>query len=207
LGGPLGLTDRDVIAGFQPDIENITTNVVAEPSPDRTGWQVRGDSTLGTDLVAKFTRSLFRKSNGDLVAYHIRLDVDPFFQDLRYATRLLKASFALYQRIGVSYVQLDAVGDGTIVWPRMGWSLHGQGIATVHDEISRCYIMRHGAAPPVDFPLTMFGPDVLELQDEAQNRLGEEALTNLARSHQEISMRLYLDNDRALAALHRRGIV
>lgn len=101
---PFGLTSIDVEAGFRPDLEDVVTNVTATTHPDGNGWSVRGDTTVGTDLVATFTRSTYTGRDG-IVAKHIRLDATPHFQGQGYAKSLLKASFRLYQHIGVAYVE------------------------------------------------------------------------------------------------------
>jgi hypothetical protein len=123
---PLGLTEREVEAGFRPNIEEITTNVVVTPCPEVEGWFIRGDSTQGTELVATFSRKLYQTQEG-IVAQHARIDVEPYFQDEGNAEARLRVSFELYERIGVIFVELDATQDGALVWPRLGWSLHGGG--------------------------------------------------------------------------------
>jgi len=194
------------VAGFVPDIENAVTNVTASPFQNGKGWHIRGDTTSGTDLVAKFSRSIYL-SKGSIVAKHIRLDVDEYYQYGGYAKSLLAASFTLYKRLGVAYVELDAVGDGLLVWSKFGWSLHGPSISEVHSEIVYSYSQLHAERPPDDFALPLYGPDLLELEDFDGNRIGEQTMINLARSHREVSMRLYMNSDRSLAELAKRGIV
>ncbi len=204
--GPFGLTALRVEAAFIPDIDDAVTNVNVSPHSDGYGWAVSGDTTIGTDLVATFTRRIYEGPNG-IIARHIRLDVSPYYQGRGYAKALLRASFRLYAQLRIAHVELDSVGDGSLVWPRLGWSLHGPSIREVHEEIGYVYSSHHGRRPPVDFPIAVFGPDILELEDHAGNRVGEEALIRFARSSREISMRLYPRNARAAASLHRHGIL
>jgi hypothetical protein len=202
----LGLTQHEVEVGFQPDLDDMITNVVARPHPNGNGWFIRGDTTQEPDLVAKFSRRMYRGSQG-IIAQHIRLDVEPYFQDSRYAKALLKASFALYQRIGVVFVEMDAVQAGVVVWSRLGWSTHGPGIGIVQEEIERTYYALHGERPPASFSCLQFGPDIFDLEDSDGNRIGEETLQRLGRSSEEISMRLHLSHARATAVLRKRDIV
>lgn len=205
----LGVTRHEVVAAFYPDVDDSTTNVVATAHRAGHGWSIVGNTTIGTDLVASFKRSIYQGPgpSGLLVASHLRLDVEPLFQQSGYAKALLTQSFALYKRLKVAYVELNAVEDGALVWPRLGWSLHGPSISEVHAEIIYTYAGRHGVRPPASFQLPIFGPDILELEDGTGWRVGEEALKNFARSNREISMRLYLSSHRAIASLSRRGMV
>jgi hypothetical protein len=205
--GPLGLTALEVEAAYIPAIENIVTNVVAKPMPNGKGWLVTGDSTTGTDLVAKFARSIYENKRGEIVVRHTRIDVDSYYRWGGYAKALLSANLPFYQRIGAEYIELDAAGDGTLVWPRYGWSLHGASIADVQTEIVYTYSMRHKTRPPDSFTLPIFGPDILALEDHEGNRIGLETLKGLAVSSREISMRLHLKQDRPLAVLRQRGII
>lgn len=204
--GLLGLTQEEVELGFQSDLDDMTTNVVARPHRGGNGWFIRGDTTQSTDLVATFSRRIYKGEQG-IIAQHIRLDVDPYFQDRGYSKQLLKASFALYQRIGVVYVEMDAVQDGVLVWSRLGWSTHGSGIALVQDEIVQTYRAIHGVPPPPTFAISQFGPDVYDLVDDLGNRIGFTSLQRIAYSSQEVSMRLHLASARAMAVLHDSGIV
>lgn len=206
--GPLGLTRLDVEAAFIPNaFEDMATNVVATPTPNGKGWTVKGDSTLGTDIVATFSRLLYQNERHEVIIRHIRIDVDPYFQWQGYAKSLLSANMPLYQRIGAEYIELDAVGSGALVWPRYGWALHGQSIAEVHSEIGYAYTARHKSKLPDTFEISVFGPDILALEDHEGYRIGLETLKRLAVSNREIHMRLYLKQQRPLAVLKRRGIL
>ena len=205
--GPLGVTRIEVQAAFLPNIEDLVTNVVASAMSGGQGWNVKGDSTFGTDLVATFTRSLYVNARGEAVVRHVRIDVAPHYQWGGYAKALLTASMPLYQRIGAAYIELDAVDAGTLVWPRYGWSLHGRSITEVQAEIIHAYSARHKRRPPKSFLMPIFGPDILLLEDHEGYRIGLETLKALARSSREIRMRLYLKEPRPLAVLRQRGIL
>ncbi len=171
------------------------------------GWSISGDTTIRTDLVATFERSLYERDDGTRVARHTRIDVEGPFKYQGYAKALLAKSFAFYRSIDVRYVELDAVGEGALLWPRWGWSLHGPSINEVHEEIDFVYRGLHGLRIPPEIRLPIFGPDILGLQDHVGNAIGEAALTQFARSSREIAMRLNLSHLEALAELRRRGIV
>src|ERR1700736_223589 len=143
----------------------------------------------------------------EVVIRHVRIDVAPHYQWSGYARALLTANMPLYQRIGADYIELDAVGAGTLVWPRYGWSVHGRSISEVQAEIIYAYSARHKRRPPTSFPIPIFGPDILLLEDHEGYRIGLETLKALATSNREIRMRLYLKQPRPLAVLRQRGIL
>ena len=184
----------------------MVSRVEARPYANGKGWAIRGDTTQETDLVAEFSRSIYEKA-GVIVARHTNLRVAGYFQYKGYSKALLTSCFPLYRRIRVAYIELEAVDHGALVWPRLGWSLHGASIGEVHAEIGNLYAARHRRRPPNEFDMPLFGPDVLELEDHEGFRIGEETLKTFARSGREISMRLYLASSRALAGLARRGIL
>ena len=96
------MTRLDVEAAFIPNaFEDMATNVVATPTPNGKGWTVKGDSTLGTDIVATFSRLLYQNERHEVIIRHTRIDVDPYFQWQGYAKSLLSANMPL-KRLAVS---------------------------------------------------------------------------------------------------------
>jgi GNAT superfamily N-acetyltransferase len=205
--GPFGLTKLEIEAAFMPDIEDSASNVVAVPSSTGKGWDISGDTTVGTELVATFSRALY-EMDGRVIARHISLQVEQDYRNEGYAKALMAACFPLYQRLHVPYVELVSVGEGTMVWAKLGWSIHGgPSVREVHDEVRYTYAWHNGRAPRSDYLIPVFGPALLLLKDEANRDIGEEALARLAMSSRELAMRLHLTNENVVAGLRQRRII
>jgi hypothetical protein len=120
----LGLRLHDVRNAFHPDIEDGVSFVSASPHPNGRGWSISGDTTIRTDLVATFERSLYERDDGTRVARHTRIDVEGPFKYQGYAKALLAQSFAFYRSIDVRYVE-----------PEMRLPIFGPDILGLQDHV------------------------------------------------------------------------
>lgn len=204
--GPLGLFRQDISAAFTPEFSDVQTDVTVEPISEKA-WRIFGRSTQGDELVAEFSRLLIGKSDGVRIARHARIMVEPAYRYQGYSRALLQKCFPFYRKIGVTFVDLVADEDGPLVWAGRGWSLHGEGIRVVHDEIE--HILR-SRGWTIDETLPIFGPDVLvwpTIDPEGESAIGQEALIRLSDQGGEIPMRLYFQESRPLETLYRRDLL
>jgi GNAT superfamily N-acetyltransferase len=194
--GPLGLTETEIRAAYIPNIEDVTTSVAITRFPNGKGWKITGESTQENasdiDLVARFERTIGVNEHGTIIINHIDIKVEPLYQHQGYAKALLRENMPLYQRIGAEFIELTAVGDGTLVWPRYGWSLHGPSIPEVQQELMYAYAGRYKVHPPDEIQIPVFGPDLLMYEDDEGWRIGFHVLSSLALSSRELRMRLHL---------------
>lgn len=75
----------------------------------------------GGKEVGVINRSFKRERNGDLTVHHELFDLDPSQQGKGAAKDVMRKSFALYEKIGVKAIHVDAMDVGRYTWASMGF--------------------------------------------------------------------------------------
>lgn len=195
------MTETDIRKAFTPDYEELSTELtVIEVQPGV--WNIEGkvsDNDNEHALVASYTRRI------DLPRSCVRhevLLVEEMYRYQGFSRELQIQSFALYQKNGIRFVDLDAADDGILVWPRRGWSPIGSGLTLVHEAIRSLYEDEAGDVFPANTLLPTFGPAIIE------HEFGVQAFQNLKDAgHELIPMRLDLQDPKTIVFLKERGIV
>jgi GNAT superfamily N-acetyltransferase len=123
LFGP-EMTEEVLVDAFRPDHLEFTTHATAEAQGD--GILVHGEFNTAcarAQFAGEFKRLLYRDGSGSLVAHHQRMDVRPEYQRQDIAKAHLTKLVSFYDEYRVEYVHLDAVDDGPLVWPQLGFEL------------------------------------------------------------------------------------
>ncbi len=209
--GAGGVTESDVRSAFEPTIAGISIRTHIERHGDH-GWEILGlVHEAGGTIVGNFSRSIQTRS-GALRAVHNELRLDREYRDQRIARRMLRACFALYLKAGVRHVELVAVDDGLLTWPRYGWTFVGDGADELHREIQTIYEIRYGRTMDNGeaAELPTFGPAVLALESEEDGyRIGAKAIDRIREVGGCAAMDLDLEDPAVQAELRRphRGLL
>jgi len=121
------VTEEAVLEAFRVEHDGFSSHPMTAAHDG--GVRVHGDfntSTADCRHAGHFDRVLHR-AGSTLVAQHIVLCIAEPFRQQGLATHHLRKAVRFYDEVGIEYVQLEAAGDGVIVWPQLGFELREQG--------------------------------------------------------------------------------
>lgn len=101
-----------------------------------------GSVTKNGRFVGMFERDIYRK-NGELIVHHTAFEIDEAYRNQGIGKKLLAASFARYEKLGVRKVTLLAADDGPVVWPKLGFDFAEKSREPVMRDFGR-YLRKRG---------------------------------------------------------------
>ncbi|HEY6234964.1 MAG TPA: hypothetical protein VIW69_07700 [Candidatus Elarobacter sp.] len=199
------ITEEIIVEAFRVEHTEFTSHVMLSALGD--GVFISGEFNAATTdcrHAGVFQRYLYR-AGGTLVAHHVRLFVEQQFRRRGLAGSHFGKLIRFYDAVGIEYVHLDAVDDGPVVWPQMGFELNEPSDVKLLHKQFRIVMdsLGYEADPPRRAP-------ALALYDEIEGikvGLRSLALTYRALGERPIPMVLDLRNADTRAFLGYRGIL